>query len=72
MATPPLTTTDYGLTGRGAHVAIPSIVGPILAALLVFNRVYWRIELLNAVAWDDACILGALVSLYLNLNSGQI
>lgn len=54
---------DYGLSGRGTHLVIPSILGPILAAILVFNRVYWRIALVHQIGLDDICILSSLVSL---------
>jgi hypothetical protein len=53
---------DFGLKGPGFHLVISSIIGPILAALLVFNRVYWRIALVNALGRDDICILLSLVS----------
>lgn len=53
---------DLGLGGRGAHLVIPSILGPILAAVLVFNRVYWRIYLVHQIGLDDICILLSLVS----------
>jgi hypothetical protein len=55
-------TGDYGLSSRGAHLVIPSILGPILAAFLVFNRVYWRITLVHQIGLDDICILASLVS----------
>lgn len=54
---------NYGLGGRGAHLVIPSILGPILAAFLVFNRVYWRITLVHQIGLDDICILSSLVFL---------
>lgn len=53
---------DLGLGGRGAHLVIPSILGPILAAILVFNRIYWRIALVHQIGLDDICILMSLVS----------
>jgi hypothetical protein len=53
---------DLGLGSRGAHLVIPSILGPILAAVLVFNRVYWRISLVHQIGLDDICILLSLVS----------
>ena len=57
-----LAVRDLGLGGRGAHLVIPSILGPILAAVLVFNRVYWRIALVHQIGLDDVCILLSLVS----------
>ena len=56
-----LLTRDLGLGGRGAHLVIPSIVGPILAAALVFNRVYWRVALVRTLGMDDLCITLSLV-----------
>jgi hypothetical protein len=54
-------TGEYGLGERGAHLVIPSILGPILATFLVFNRVYWRIVLVHQFGLDDICILSSLV-----------
>ena len=53
---------DFGIKGPGLHLVISSIIGPTLAALLVFNRVYWRMVLVNALGRDDICILLSLVS----------
>lgn len=53
---------DYGLEGRGAQVVVPSVVGPIVAAFLVFNRLFWRIHMVHSLAIDDLCIAAALVS----------
>lgn len=52
---------DFGLGGNGAHVVIPSIAGPLLAAGLVFNRLYWRIHLVRTLGIDDLCIGLSLV-----------
>ena len=54
---------NLGLGGRGAHLVIPSIVGPVLATILVFNRVYWRITLVDTLGLDDLCITFSLVRL---------
>lgn len=54
---------NLGLGGRGAHLVIPSLIGPILATVLVFNRVYWRISLVHTLALDDLCITLSLVGL---------
>ena len=55
--TPLLESRDDGLGGRGAHLVIPSVIGPIVAAILVLNRAYWRLVLVNALAYDDMFIL---------------
>jgi hypothetical protein len=55
---------DYGVGGNGAHIGIPSIVGPVLAAVLVFNRLYWRIHLVRTLGIDDLCIGLSLVREY--------
>ncbi len=52
---------DLGLGGRGAHLAIPSLLGPVLASFLVFNRVYWRIAIVHTLGLDDMCIMLSLV-----------
>ena len=52
---------DLGLGGRGAHLAIPSLLGPVLASVLVFNRVYWRIAIVHTVGLDDMCVMLSLV-----------
>lgn len=56
-----LTTRDFGLGGFGAHIVIPSIAGPLIAAGLVFNRLYWRIHLVRTLGIDDLCIGLSLV-----------
>ncbi len=56
-----LVTRDFGFGGNGAHIVIPSIVGPLLAAGLVFNRLYWRIHLVRTLGIDDLCIGLSLV-----------
>ena len=56
-----LITRDFGFGGNGAHIVIPSIVGPLLAAGLVFNRLYWRIHLVRTLGIDDLCIGLSLV-----------
>jgi hypothetical protein len=56
-----LAVRDFGFGGNGAHVVIPSIVGPLLAAALVFNRLYWRIHLVRTLGIDDLCIGLSLV-----------
>lgn len=53
---------DLGMGGNGSHIIIPSIVGPLLAAVLVFNRLYWRIHLVHTLGIDDLCIGLSLVS----------
>ncbi|KAI1624450.1 hypothetical protein EDD37DRAFT_609445 [Exophiala viscosa] len=58
---PDCTVFSYGLAGRGAHLAIPSIVAPVLAFLLVSNRVYWRCKLVGGLGPDDLWTLLALV-----------
>jgi hypothetical protein len=58
-----LVTRDVGVGGRGAHLVIPSIVGPVLASILVFNRIYWRISLMHTLGLDDLCIALSLVRL---------
>jgi hypothetical protein len=56
-----LTIRDFGFGGNGAHIVIPSIVGPLLAAGLVYNRLYWRIHLVRTLGIDDLCIGLSLV-----------
>jgi hypothetical protein len=56
-----LVARDFGFGGNGAHIVIPSIVGPLLAAILVFNRLYWRIHLVRTLGIDDLCIGLSLV-----------
>ena len=58
---PNLTARDVGLGGRGSHLVIASVVGPVLAAALVFNRIYWRITVVHTVGLDDLCITLSLV-----------
>lgn len=57
---------DFGFDGNGARVALPSIVGALLAAALVFNRLYWRIHLVRTLGIDDLCIGLSLVCRYRN------
>jgi hypothetical protein len=57
-----LVARDFGLGGNGAHIVIPSIIGPLLAAALVFNRLFWRIHLVRTLGIDDLCIGLSLVS----------
>lgn len=59
-----LATRDVGVGGRGAHLVIPSLVGPVLATILVFNRIYWRISLVRTLGLDDLCITLSLVRLH--------
>ncbi|ERF68673.1 hypothetical protein EPUS_05734 [Endocarpon pusillum Z07020] len=59
-----LTTRDFGFGGHGAHIVIPSIAGPLLAAGLVFNRLYWRIRLVRTLGIDDLCIGLSLIFLF--------
>jgi hypothetical protein len=56
-----LASRDFGFGGNSAHVVIPSIVGPLLAAALVSNRLYWRIHLVRTLGIDDLCIGLSLV-----------
>ena len=56
-----LATRNLGLGGRGAHLAIPSLLGPVLASVLVLNRVYWRIAIVHTLGLDDMCIILSLV-----------
>jgi hypothetical protein len=58
-----LATRDVGVGGRGAHLVIPSLVGLVLATILVFNRIYWRISLVRTLGLDDLCITLSLVRL---------
>jgi hypothetical protein len=58
-----LSARNLGLGGRGAHLVIPSLLGPILATILVFNRVYWRMSLVHTLGLDDLCITLSLVRL---------
>jgi len=69
-----LASRDLGLGGRGAYLVIPSLVGPILAGILVFNRVYWRIILVHTLGLDDICIMLSLVNFLLPVrcSSGPI
>lgn len=53
---------DYGIGGYAAHIVIPSIVGPLLAAAVVYNRLYWRVHLVRTLGIDDLCIGTSLVS----------
>jgi len=55
---------NIGVSGRGAHLIIPSLVGPIVATILVFNRIYWRISLVHTLALDDLCITLSLVRIH--------
>ena len=59
---PVLVSRDYGLGGEGLHLVIVSVLGPILAASLVFNRAYWRLTQVNSLGHDDICILLSLAS----------
>jgi hypothetical protein len=52
---------DFGIGGYGSHIVIPSIIGTLLAAALVFNRLFWRIHLVRALGIDDLCIGLSLV-----------
>jgi hypothetical protein len=52
---------DFGLGGYGSHIVVPSIVGALLAAALVFNRLFWRIHLVRTLGIDDLCIGLSLV-----------
>lgn len=53
----------FGFRGRGAHLAIPSLIAPLLAFLLVINRIYWRLRMLGRLGFDDAFIIAAMVCL---------
>ena len=59
---PDCTVISYGLGGRGAHLAIPSIIAPVLTFLLVSNRIYWRCKLVGRLGPDDLWTLLALVN----------
>jgi hypothetical protein len=63
---------NLGLGGRGAHLVIPSLIGPILATILVFNRVYWRIALVHTLALDDLCITLSLVRIFCISSLGSL
>ena len=54
--------TSFGLGGRGAHLVIPSLIAPISAFILVANRIYWRLRLLDTLGFDDVSALLAMVS----------
>jgi hypothetical protein len=62
---PPSDIISRSLTtgANGLRIIIPSIVGPILAAILVLNRLYWRIRLVRTLGIDDLYIGLSLVRL---------
>ena len=43
-------------------MVIPSIIAPVLAFVLVANRIYWRIRMLGRLGLDDVSTILALVS----------
>lgn len=51
-----------GFGGRGSHLVIPAIAGPLFSTLLVLNRVYFRFRLVRKVGTDDVLIIVSLVS----------
>ena len=62
MANPTkLASGGFGLGGLRAHVTVPSVVGPTVALILVFNRVYWRMRLSRTIGLDNHLILLSLV-----------
>lgn len=52
---------SFGVGGRGVHLVIPSIIAPVLAFLLVVNRIYWRLDMVGRLGLDDYSTLLALV-----------
>jgi hypothetical protein len=53
----------FGLGGPGSPLVIPSILAPVMASLLVANRVYWRLRMIGSLDYDDVFILLATVSI---------
>ncbi|KAK5560818.1 hypothetical protein LTR46_001126 [Exophiala xenobiotica] len=54
------TVRNFGLGGRGAHLVVPSMIAPILAFVLVVNRVYWRFKMVGRLGPDDYSTILAL------------
>lgn len=51
-----------GFGGRGSHLVISALVGPLLATLLVLNRVYFRLRLVRTLGADDMLIVASTAS----------
>ncbi|EXJ55567.1 hypothetical protein A1O7_08495 [Cladophialophora yegresii CBS 114405] len=60
--------TSSGLSGRGAHLVIPSLVAPIIAFLLVANRTYWRLRMLVSFGLDDVSAILSMIFYKLTIN----
>ncbi|OAP57336.1 hypothetical protein AYL99_08074 [Fonsecaea erecta] len=58
-----------GLGGRGAHLVIPSMIAPILAFILVANRIYWRMRMLGRLGLDDMSTILALIFLVIQCSA---
>jgi hypothetical protein len=56
------TIEDFGLRGRGTQLAVLSIVIPIVAFILVLNRIFWRLNMLGRLGPDDFSSLLAVAS----------
>ncbi|KAL9625244.1 MAG: hypothetical protein Q9160_000646 [Pyrenula sp. 1 TL-2023] len=53
-----------GLGGRGSHLVIPAIAGPLFSTLLVLNRAYFRFRLVRKAGVDDILIIVSLLFLW--------
>ncbi|KAL2405788.1 hypothetical protein ABEF95_005601 [Exophiala dermatitidis] len=55
---------NFGLGGRGVHLVIPSVIAPMLALLLITNRVYWRLRLVGSLGLDDLATIASTIFLF--------
>ncbi|OJD27078.1 hypothetical protein ACJ73_01539 [Blastomyces percursus] len=56
-----LTRRDRTFHAGMTNVVIPFLLLPSLAILLVANRIYFRLKLAKVLAWDDYCIIAAII-----------
>ncbi|EHY59267.1 hypothetical protein ABEF92_006337 [Exophiala dermatitidis] len=60
---------NFGLGGRGVHLVIPSVIAPMLALLLVTNRVYWRLRLVGSLGLDDLSTIASTIFLFVQCSA---
>ncbi|KLJ13381.1 hypothetical protein EMPG_11670 [Blastomyces silverae] len=56
-----LTRRDSTFHAGMTNVVIPFLMLPSIAILLVANRIYFRLKLARVLAWDDYCIIAAII-----------
>ncbi|PGG99107.1 hypothetical protein GX51_06447 [Blastomyces parvus] len=57
-----LTRRDQTFHAGMTNVVVALLLLPSIAILLVVNRIYFRLKLARVLAWDDYCIIAAIIS----------